>query len=113
MNLSHIHVVIETDGFHIVDNSKEIADGALLEIKCETAAGWTSKECEFERDRPTLWHPFRRSMFIYTGGTPLRVFIQGREAYQKGRPDSQTDSYNAGEYYCYPDPGDSRWSDDQ
>ncbi|MDB6172719.1 MAG: hypothetical protein JWL59_2030 [Chthoniobacteraceae bacterium] len=115
MNLSNIHVVLEADGFHIVDNQKEIPEGVLIEIKCETAEGWSCKQFGFERDRPTLLHPFRRSMFIYTGGKPLRVFIEGWEKSRTGGRRSQLDpgpSDNAGDFYCYPEPGDSRWSDD-
>ncbi len=117
MNLKNISFEIESDGFHILDPGNEIADGAIFNVRYELAAGWVCKDVEFERDRPTLFHPFRRSMFIYTGAEPLRICIldpSGDSLTGIPRASSQGDFdtfYEGHNFQTYPEPNDSVWRD--
>ncbi|MES2570339.1 MAG: hypothetical protein V4710_09850 [Verrucomicrobiota bacterium] len=115
MNLTNLTVTIEADGFHIIDNQREIAEGARLRVHYETAGGWSSTEFAFERDPATLLHPFRRSMFVYTGGEPLRLFMEGYETVRQRRRIARHDvreDFSGIDFFSHPPPGSPAWSDD-
>jgi len=100
MDLERLLVKIEADGFLLEDKGSGIEAGTRLEVRYEISDGWMTRAMEFERDAPTLLHPFRKAMFVYTGERPSRVLV--RVAGFAPRSD----------YRSYPDNDDPIWDDD-
>src|SRR3954465_3616293 len=108
MNLKKISVVIEADGFLLHDRGSGIEAGTTLSTRYELGNGWISKEVEFEPDPKTLFHPFRRAMFVYTGEQPRRVLVRlkgsSARAPQISERSSFYESENFSSYPAFEDP---------
>ena len=101
----NLTVSIKSDGFRLEDESGELPHGVPLCVRYELLSGWISKDLEFEPDPPTLFHPFRKAMFIYTGDKPLRVLVEiGSQGL--GGPSGTR------RFASYPALDDSTWADD-
>lgn len=110
MDLKKISVVIEADGFRLHDKRSGIESGTALEARYEVSVGWVTKDIEFEPDPPTLFHPFRRAMFVYTGEQPSRVLV--RRAGSRNPFEEISDRaafYQRGNFSSYPDFYDPIW----
>ena len=125
MKLKNIVITIEADGFTIVDNANNIPEGAAIRVQYETASGWVTKDIAYQgTSHMTLFHPWRKTMFVYTGLEPSRIVLQpqppiGQWGTRVARPSctrqqfirSHYSSYN---YCCFPDIDDNynAWDDD-
>jgi hypothetical protein len=75
MNLQNISIEPGADGFRITDNRNEIPEGTGLRAQYETSEGWQTNDFVFRREPATMFHPIRRSMFVYTGKRPSRIVL--------------------------------------
>ena len=112
-NLKHLRVHIKADGFRLDDNGCDIQEGTLLEVRYELRSGWVTKRIEFERDARTLLHPFRKSMFVYTGEQPIRVLVRlaGTPRRRKTPVEDRRAFYRESNFSSFPDFYDSTWTE--
>jgi hypothetical protein len=78
MNFRNFRITLESDGFRITARGDGIVPGTPFLAEYEVAGGWRVQELYFDPEPPSLFHPFRQSMFVYTGEPPLRVMVRGR-----------------------------------
>lgn len=111
-NLKNLRVHIKADGFRLDDNGCDIQEGTSLEVRYELRGGWTTKVIEFERDARTLLHPFRKSMFVYTGEQPNRVLVRLAGAPRRRRTvvEDRHTFFRESNFSSYPDFDDVTWT---
>ncbi|MHA3772303.1 hypothetical protein ACXR0O_12285 [Verrucomicrobiota bacterium sgz303538] len=111
-NLKNLRVHIKADGFRLDDNGCDIQEGTPLEVRYELRSGWVTKIIEFERDARTLLHPFRKSMFVYTGEQPYRVLVRLAGVPRRRRTfvEDRRAFYRENNFSSYPDFDDVTWT---
>jgi hypothetical protein len=76
----NLKISLEKDGFRMEDTKKMLAFATYFivqyELKVDTGTSWESQLVSWDPEPATWAHPFRKSMFIYTGATPIRVIIR-------------------------------------
>lgn len=109
MSYRKFDVQIEADGFRITARAEGLVPGVALLAEYELSTGWDGLEVRFEPEPRTFFHPFRRSMFVYTGQRPLRVVVRLRDQVRFKRRDVEIDAlwdvrrfYEEGYFECYP-----------
>src|SRR3954469_8901847 len=115
MDLKRLVIQLEADGFRLVDKGAGLGFGTQLNIRYEVQGGeWTTKITPFEREAPTFFHPFRKSMFIYTGAQPVRVLVGLMDGgftndLDTGDVQSRRAYYQRNNFRSYPDFDDDTW----
>ncbi|MEK0445368.1 MAG: hypothetical protein RLZZ399_689 [Verrucomicrobiota bacterium] len=117
MNFKNFRVTLEADGFRITARAEGIAPGTPFLAEYELVAGeWRFAELYFDPEPPSLFHPFRRSMFVYTGVTPIRVVLRARSVVGcdpafmgRIRIQEVRQLYSDGCFECAPDFTDAVW----
>ena len=113
MDLKLLSVTVEADGFRVDAKNSGLIPDTLLTLHYELSSGWVSKDVEFEPEPPTLFHPFRKSMFVYTGEPARRVLVSLKDGsfladfqFDAGARDEFFEENN---FYVYPDFDDVIW----
>jgi hypothetical protein len=122
MDLKRATIQLEADGFRITDQGAGFEPGVPLTIQYEAGGAWSTKEIPFEREPWSLFHPFRTSMFVYTGAQPTRVLIRAMDggfsddldtaAMGSGGATARRRYYQDGNFRSYPDFDDDAWDSD-
>ena len=113
MDLKLLSVSMAADGFRLDAKNSGLTAGTALIIRYDCSGRWAAKEVEFEPEPPTLFHPFRKSMFIYTGERPRRVLVCLRDSVFSDDFDSDEQArrafYDENNFFPYPDFDDVAW----
>jgi hypothetical protein len=122
MDLKRVSIKLAVDGFRIIDQGGGLQPGEILNLQYEAGGAWTTKQVEFQREAPTFFHPFRKSMFVYTGARPTRVLIRAMDggfsddldtgALKSGGADYRQSYYQRSNFRSYPDFDDDAWDSD-
>jgi hypothetical protein len=122
MDLKRARIQLEADGFRILDQGAGFEPGVPLTIQYEAGGAWTTKQIPFEREPWSLFHPFRTSMFVYTGARPARVLIRAMDggftddldsaATAAGGASLRQSYYQRSNFRSYPDFDDDAWDSD-
>lgn len=115
MDLKRLVIQLEADGFRLIDKGAELDFTTQLNIRYQVQGGeWTTKVTPFEREAPTFFHPFRKSMFIYTGARPTRVLVGLMDGgftddLDTGDVQARRSYYQRNNFRSYPDFDDDSW----